>query len=72
MVFLMRFGVVEPAFFRRCRRVSIVTAFVVGAILTPPDVVSQCILAGTLVGLYEGAIFVGARVARRRQVEVTG
>lgn len=66
MVFLMRLGVVEPAFFRRHRRGAIVLAFVVGAILTPPDVVSQCALSGTLLLLYEGAIFVGARVARRR------
>lgn len=69
MVFLMRLGVVEPATFRRHRRIAIVVAFVVGAVLTPPDVVSQCFLAGTLLALYEGAIIVGARVARRRQAE---
>jgi sec-independent protein translocase protein TatC len=66
MVFLMRLGVVEPAFFRRSRRWAIVLAFVVGALLTPPDVISQCALSGTLIALYEGAILVGSRVARRR------
>jgi len=69
MVFLMRLGVVEPVVFRRHRRIAIVIAFVVGAVLTPPDVVSQCFLAGMLLALYEGAIIVGARVARRRQAE---
>ncbi len=66
MVFLMRFGVAEPAFFRRYRRHAIVLAFLVGALLTPPDVISQLVLSSTLIALYEGAILVGTRVARRR------
>jgi len=66
MVFLMRVGVVEPATFRRYRRHAIVLAFFVGMILTPPDVVSQTALASCLIFLYEGAILVGARVAKPR------
>lgn len=69
MVFLMRFGVVEPATFRRYRRWAIVLAFLVGAILTPPDVISQIALSVTLLTLYEGAIFVGTRLARKRAQE---
>ncbi len=68
MVFLMRLGVVEPAFFRRHRRWAILLAFIVGALLTPPDVLSQCVLSVTLIALYEGAILVGGRLARRREV----
>jgi sec-independent protein translocase protein TatC len=67
MVFLMRFGVVEPATFRRHRRWAIVLAFVVGAFLTPPDVISQTALSVTLLLLYEGAILVGTRLARKRE-----
>ncbi len=66
MIFLMRLGVVEPAFFRRSRRWAIVLAFLVGGLLTPPDVISQCVLSGTLIALYEGAILIGARVAQKR------
>ena len=66
MIFLMRLGVVEPAFFRRYRRHALVIAFIVGGLLTPPDVISQFALSGTLIALYEGAILVGARVAQRR------
>jgi len=69
MVFLMRLGVVEPATFRRYRRHAIVAIFVLGAILTPPDVLSQVVLASCLLGLYEGAILVGARVRRPRRRE---
>lgn len=68
MVFLMRLGVVEPDTFRRGRRMAIVGAFFLGMILTPPDVVSQCALAGCLWVLYEGAILVGSRVAAPRTV----
>jgi sec-independent protein translocase protein TatC len=67
MVFLMRLGVVEPATFRRHRRWAIVLAFIVGAFLTPPDVISQTALSLTLLLLYEGAILVGARLARKRE-----
>jgi len=69
MVFLMRFGVVEPATFRRHRRWAIVLAFIVGAFLTPPDVISQTALSVTLLLLYEGAILVGSRLARKREAE---
>jgi sec-independent protein translocase protein TatC len=66
MIFLMRLGVVEPSFFRRYRRHALVIAFIVGGLLTPPDVISQFALSSTLIALYEGAILIGARVARRR------
>ena len=61
MVFLMRLGVVEPAFFRRFRKHAILVAFTIGMVLTPPDVISQIALASCLIVLYEGAILVGAR-----------
>ena len=67
MVFLMRLGVVEPSTFRRWRRPAVVIIFCIAAVLTPPDVVSQCVLAGCMMVLYEGAIFVGSRVARPRK-----
>lgn len=67
MVFLMRIGVVEPDTFRRWRRGAIVTAFGLGMILTPPDVVTQIALASCIVLLYEGAILVGSTLARKRE-----
>jgi sec-independent protein translocase protein TatC len=67
MVFLMRVGVVEPATFRRWRKAAIVGAFFFGMILTPPDVMSQIVLASCLVLLYEVAILIGSRVARPRK-----
>ena len=42
---------------REKRRYFIVVAFIIAAVLTPPDVLSQASLAIPLLILYEGAIF---------------
>ena len=67
MVFLMRLGVVEPATFKRWRRAVIVINFAAAMVLTPPDVISQIVLAICMSVLYEGAILVGGVVAAPRQ-----
>jgi sec-independent protein translocase protein TatC len=53
LMFLERLGVIEAAALRRHRRYAILLAFVLGAVMTPPDVVSQALLAGALLLLYE-------------------
>ncbi|GAK49714.1 twin arginine-targeting protein translocase TatC [Candidatus Moduliflexus flocculans] len=57
LVFLAKMGIVTPAHLRSFRKYAIVGAFIVGAILTPPDVVSQIMLAGPLLVLYEISIW---------------
>jgi Sec-independent protein secretion pathway component TatC len=59
--------VVEPDTFRRYRRHSVVTAFGIAMLLTPPDVITQVALAGCMTLLYEAAIVIGSRVAQERQ-----
>jgi sec-independent protein translocase protein TatC len=61
IVVLVRLGVVSVAFLRDIRRYVIVGAFVVGAIFTPPDIVSQSLLAIPLCLLYEIGILVASR-----------
>ena len=53
VVVLVRMRVVELAKLKSIRPYVIVGAFVVGAIFTPPDVISQCLLAVPLWLLYE-------------------
>jgi sec-independent protein translocase protein TatC len=65
---LARIGIITPEFMARYRRYAIVLIFVVAAILTPPDVFSQILLALPLLVLYEVSIVV-ARVARRRRTK---
>jgi sec-independent protein translocase protein TatC len=52
-----RVGLVSSDFLKRNRRYAIVFAFVVAAVLTPPDVLSQFALAIPLIGLYEASIW---------------
>ena len=56
LMLLERAGIVTRAQLKAGRRYAIVGAFAIAAVLTPPDVVSQLILAVPLVLLYELAL----------------
>ena len=52
-LFLVHLGVLSAEFLAGKRRYAIVAAFILGAILTPPDVITQLMLAIPLILLYE-------------------
>ncbi|MBA3237068.1 MAG: twin-arginine translocase subunit TatC [Parachlamydiaceae bacterium] len=56
LFFFVHIGLLTPTFMRSHRRAMILTAFILGAVLTPPDVFTQVLLAVPLIGLYELAI----------------
>lgn len=62
---LARFGLVDTAFLKKNRKYAILIFFIGAAILTPPDVVSQIMLAIPLMALYELSIL-GAKVFGRK------
>ena len=62
--FLSRIGLLTAQRMRRGRRYAVVIGFVLAALLTPPDPISQLMMALPLVLLYEFSIWV-ARVAGR-------
>jgi len=66
VVLLVHMGVVSVAKLREIRPYVIVGAFIVGAVFTPPDVVSQFMLAIPLWLLYEAGILVAASWTRVR------
>jgi sec-independent protein translocase protein TatC len=62
---LVRFGVVSLERLRDARPYVIVGAFVVAAIITPPDVLSQFMLAVPMCLLYEAGLFLSRFVGKR-------
>ena len=66
--FLAKMGVVTPKMLRKNRKYAILMTFVVAAILTPPDVITQCMMAGPLIILYEIGILV-AQIAWKKKEE---
>jgi sec-independent protein translocase protein TatC len=69
VILLVKMGVVSVAKLREIRPYVIVGAFVVGAIFTPPDVVSQLMLAFPLWLLYEIGIFVADIMNKAKPME---
>ncbi len=63
-------GLVTPAGLAAGRKYAIVIIFVASAILTPPDVVSQIVLALPMIVLYESGIWL-ARLVVKRRADVT-
>mgnify|MGYP000677461896 CR=1 FL=1 len=57
--YLVRWGIVEPATLQENRKIAILVAFVLAAFFTPPDFVTQSILAVPLVLLYDLGVVAG-------------
>ncbi len=67
--FLARMGVVSGKSLAQNRKYAILAIFVVAAIVTPPDLISQLLLAGPLWAMYEGSIWMARFVGRKKKME---
>ncbi len=65
LVILVLLGWVTPAQLREWRGYAVVGIFIVAAVITPPDVVSQLLLAVPMVALYEAGILAASALKRR-------
>ena len=64
--FLSRMGVVTADLLRQKRRYAILLIFIIAAFLTPPDVISQFLMALPLVVLYEFSILIAKLGGKRK------
>ena len=60
---LARLGILDPRFLARNRKYAVFVIFVVAALLTPADAVSQLLMAGPLLVLFEGSLLLARLVA---------
>ncbi|MDD5617810.1 MAG: twin-arginine translocase subunit TatC [Candidatus Omnitrophica bacterium] len=68
LAFLAKIGLVNPDFLSRKRREAIVVIFIVAAILTPPDVFTQIMMAVPLVILYESGIILSRLIKPKKRI----
>jgi sec-independent protein translocase protein TatC len=65
--FLTKVGLITPTIMRKYRKISLVIVLTLSAIITPPDVASQIIVAIPIMILYEVSIFISRIVYRNKQ-----
>ena len=65
--FLTKLGLVTPQFLRQYWKYAVIIILIVAAIVTPPDVVSQLIVAIPMLLIYEASIFISKIVYKNQQ-----
>ena len=64
---LTSLGIINAAWLRENRKYSLVVIFITAAVLTPPDVFTQTLMAGPLIILYEISILVSKMAERKKE-----
>jgi sec-independent protein translocase protein TatC len=64
--FLTKIGVVTPEILKKYRKMSLVVVLILSAVITPPDIVSQIIVAIPIIILYEVSIYISKIVTRNQ------
>lgn len=66
--FLSKMGLVTPSFLKKYRKHALVLVLVLAAIITPPDIVSQIIVAIPILILYEISIHI-SRIVEKKELK---
>jgi sec-independent protein translocase protein TatC len=64
--FLTKIGIVTPEYLRKYRKFALVIVLVLSAVITPPDIASQVIVAFPIIILYELSIIISKKVLARQ------
>jgi len=65
--FLTKVGLVTPKFLRKYRKYALVLVLILSAVITPPDIASQIIVAIPILLLYQVSIYISAIVVRNQK-----
>lgn len=68
--FLSKIGLITPEFLKKYRKHALVLVLILAAIITPPDVASQIIVAVPIMFLYEIGIHVSRYVLKKQEKEM--
>lgn len=67
MYILTKIGLVTPEILRKYRKYALIVVLILSAVITPPDIVSQIIVAIPIVILYEVSIYISKIVIRNQE-----
>ncbi len=65
--FLTKIGLVTPQYLKKYRKFALVIVLTISAVITPPDIASQVIVAIPILILYEVSIFISKIVIKKEQ-----
>jgi len=65
--FLTKIGLVTPEFLKKYRKYALVIVLILSAIITPPDIASQIIVAIPIIILYQVSIFISKMVIKNQK-----
>ena len=68
--FLTKMGVVTPQFLKTYRKYAFVLVLILAALITPPDIISQIIVAIPMVALYEVSILISTIIVKKKKKEL--
>jgi sec-independent protein translocase protein TatC len=64
---LTKVGLVTPEFLKKYRKIALVLVLILSAIITPPDIASQIIVAIPVIFLYQLSIYISRKVIRNQE-----
>jgi sec-independent protein translocase protein TatC len=67
VLFLTKIGLITPDKMKKFRKFAILGSFILSAILTPPDVATQLMMALPIIILYEISIFLSKAIYRKKE-----
>ncbi len=67
--FLTKMGLVTPEFLKKYRKYALVMVLILAALITPPDIISQVIVAIPMIALYEVSIKISKFIIKKQEKE---